>query len=432
MWRGPDLGKLTELQRRLEWRRKRGWVSEPHPTGTVLSHRIAAAHVLADCPISRSNFACVRTRADVLVGRATELAAATSGRACFLIGEPGVGKSRLIAEISERARADGLVVARGRASPIGPVSPLRPFAEALAGIHRCGLLPEDNLGGYRPLLARVLPELDGPASGEAPPLLAFAEAVLRLLSMLGRSAGGCLLVLEDLHDADPDSLAVLEYLLDNAAGPEVALLGALRDEPSGARELLVAAERRGVAELLPIRPLSRADTGRLVVACLGSDRLAAHICELAWRNTAGNPLAVEELLYDLIDAGQLQRRDDGWQLTAVPALAPPPSLLQLIGNRIERLGSLARELVMTAAVYGEQFPLAAIRAALGVGGSDSMQAAHDAMAAQLLVAERPGWYRFHHPLTHAAVLELTTPVDRRQAASRLAEAILAEIQNSLK
>ena len=70
--------------------------------------------------------------------------------------------------------------------------------------------------------------------GDAAPIVAFAEAVLRVLTVIG-GADGCLLVLEDLHDADPESLAVLEYLLDNTAGTPVALLGALRDETSDAR-----------------------------------------------------------------------------------------------------------------------------------------------------------------------------------------------------
>jgi DNA-binding CsgD family transcriptional regulator len=372
----------------------------------------------------------VRTRASALIGRIAELAAAANrlrgdGPACFLIGEPGVGKSRLLAEVSQQARADGLIVARGRASSVGPVSPLRPFAEALAGIHRSGLLPDDNLGGYRPLLARVLPELTGPASGEAPPLVAFAEAVLRLLSTLGGSAAGCLLVLEDLHDADPDSLAVLEYLLDNA-GPPIALLGALRDEPSQARELLVAAERRGAAELLPIRPLDRLHTDLLVAACLGTDRPAVPVTELAWRNTAGNPLAVEELLYHLIDDGQLDQRGVDWQLSPTLAVAPPPSMLQLIGSRLSRMDQLARQLVVTAAVYGEQFPLPTTRATLGIGETGFLYALRDAIAAQLIVAERPGWCRFHHPLTHAAMLELVHPTERRRAATALAETILTE------
>jgi DNA-binding CsgD family transcriptional regulator len=374
-----------------------------------------------------------------LIGRAAERTAALSrlgeavragdGPACFFVGEPGVGKSRLIAEVTKQAQADGLVMARGRASSIGPVSPLRPFAEALATIHRRGLLPDDNLGGYRPLLARVLPELSGPSQpgpGEAPPLVAFAEAVLRLLTVLG-SASGCLLVLEDLHDADPDSLAVLDYLLDNISGTQIALLGALRDESGDAREMLVAGERRGTAELLPIHPLDRRHTDLLVATCLGINRPAEQVSELAWRNTAGNPLAVEELLYHLIDTGQLHRQhDQDWKLAADPLLAPPPSMLHMIGSRIERMTDLARRLVVTAAVYGEQFPLAATQAALGAGEADSEQALQDATAAQLVVIEQPGWYRFHHPLTHAAVLELTGPAERRDAARRLAEAILAE------
>jgi DNA-binding CsgD family transcriptional regulator len=380
----------------------------------------------------------MRTRASSLVGREFELTAAlgrlhSGGPACFFVGEPGVGKSRLITEVSQRAQAEGWIVARGRASSVEPASPLRPFAEALAAVQRQGLMPDDDLGGYRPLLARVLPDLAGSAQlgpVEAQPLVAFAEAVLRLLSTLGRSAAGCLLVLEDLHDADPDSIAVLDYLLDNTLGSPIAPLGALRDQRGDAQDLLVAAERRGAAELLPIRPLDRAHTDLLVAACLGSDRPAEQVSELAWRNTAGNPLAVEELLYHLIDDGQLDQRGEDWQLSTTPAVAPPPSMLQLIGSRLSRMDQLAHRLVATAAVYGEQFPLPTARAALGLDEADFLDALGDATAAQLIVADRPGSYRFHHPLTHAAVLELTSPADRRWAATALAEATLAKGQDS--
>src|SRR3954463_7498462 len=113
----------------------------------------------------------MRTRAPVLIGRAAELTAALTrlyaavrsgdGPACFYVGEPGVGKSRLVKEVSEQAHAAGLVVVRGRANAVSPASPLRPWAEILAGIHRRGL-PAGSLGGYRPLLGRVLPQLSSP------------------------------------------------------------------------------------------------------------------------------------------------------------------------------------------------------------------------------------------------------------------------------
>jgi hypothetical protein len=109
---------------------------------------------------------------------------------------------------------------------------LRPFVEALAALHRRGLLPEDDLGGCRPLLARVVPQVPGPGrlgTGEAVPMAAFAEAVLRVLAAVAAPAG-CLLVLEDLQDAGPESLAVLEHdearieLADIQAALELALV----------------------------------------------------------------------------------------------------------------------------------------------------------------------------------------------------------------
>ena len=379
----------------------------------------------------------MRTRASVLVGRAAEFATALNGvrqaargggdPACFCIGEPGAGKSRLLAEVASRAAADGLVVVHGRAGTAGPASPLRPFAEALAALQRRGLLPDDHLGGYRPLLARVLPELSGPGRpsiGDAAPIVAFAEAVLRVLTAIGGSAG-CLLVLEDLHDADPESLAVLEYLLDNIAGTPIALIGTLRDEAGDARRLLAGGEQRGTARLLPIRPLDRSDTGLLVAACLGVDRPPAQLVELVWRNAAGNPLMVEELLYDLIDSSQLSRQGADWWLSADPVLAPPPSLLQLVESRMGRAGEVARQVLITAAVYGEHFPSAVIETAVELSEPEFMAGIELVIANQLIIAEMSGGHRFHHPLIHGAVLELAGAAERRQAADRLAEAVLA-------
>ncbi|HEU5271146.1 MAG TPA: AAA family ATPase, partial [Jatrophihabitans sp.] len=341
--------------------------------------------------------------------------------------EPGAGKSRLLLDVAERAAADGLIVMRGRASEAGP-APLRVFAEALAGIQRRGLLPDEHLGGYRPLLSRVLPDLPGPDHGstqDAVPLVAFAEAVLRTVTAVGGN-GGCLLVLEDLQDADAESVAVLEYLLDNMAGAPVAVLGALRPEPGPIQQVLATAELRGTVELLPLRRLNQVNTCLLVQACLGSDRLSAELLDLAWRNSAGNPLVAEELLYDLVASGQLGRHGEGWQLTADPVLTPPRSVLQLIELRMARLDQRCRQVLLTAAIYGEQFPLQPVQAATGLAELDFLAAIGLGVTRQILVAEAVGWYRFHHPLTHTAVLELAEPAERHHAAGRLAEAVLAK------
>jgi len=351
--------------------------------------------------------------------------------AAFCIGEPGVGKSRLVAEAASAAFAAGVVVIRGRASSTGPVAVLRPFAEALSTIARRGLLPQDSLGGYRPLLGRVLPMLaeadtSGGSIGTAAPMVAFAEAMLRVLASVGASTG-CLLLLEDLHEADAESLAVLDYLLDNLDGLPVAVLGTLRDEPCLARELLRQAERRHVVELVPVRRLDQAGCGALVVACLGGAEVAEPVRELVWRNSIGNPLLVEELLYDMVDSGQLVRTEDGWNLVLEPVVRPPASLVRSVSRRLELLGPAARRTLVTAAVYGDRFPVSVTMRATGDDEADFLDTVQAATQAQLLaVDEQPGCYSFRHPLLTSALLELVTEPERLEAATRLAEAVLAD------
>ena len=181
----------------------------------------------------------------VLVGRDEEarqlraaLAAAEAGRggAVFLTGEAGIGKSRLVRETVRAAGERGLTVLAGRAVAGGVPTPFRPFAEALTSAGRAGRLPaSEELDPFRPVLGRLVPEwrpAQGTPGEESPVFL--GEAVLRLLRVLSPRAG-CVLVLEDLHWADQETLALLEYLADNLAAERVLCLGTLRAESPGGR-----------------------------------------------------------------------------------------------------------------------------------------------------------------------------------------------------
>src|SRR5215472_13026700 len=150
---------------------------------------------------------------------ALERAQAGSGGTVFLAGDPGIGKSRLAGEVTDQARGRGLAVLAGRAVEGGVPTPFRPFAEAVAGALRAGGLPESaELDPFRPALGQLIPHVgtgrtaatDGNGS-----LVYVGEAVLRLLRVLHPDRG-CLLVLEDLHWADAETLALVEYLADNA------------------------------------------------------------------------------------------------------------------------------------------------------------------------------------------------------------------------
>ena len=149
-------------------------------------------------------------------GRHRQVAASPGGR-CATAGERG------------------LTVLAGRAVAGGVPTPFRPFAEALTSAGRTGRLPGgEELGPFRPVLGRLVPEWRSarPAPGEESPVF-LGEAVLRLLRALAPQAG-CVLVLEDLHWADRETLALLEYLADNLAAERVLCLATLRAETPGA------------------------------------------------------------------------------------------------------------------------------------------------------------------------------------------------------
>ncbi len=153
-----------------------------------------------------------------LIGRTAELAdvysavrSAAGGRGggVALVGEAGIGKSRLRLEAARYARELGVRVLPGRAPPSGHAEPFHPLREALTAGFRHGGWPDEAV--VRPVLAAL-----DPADRHQGSRLALAEALLRLLARTVRQQGA-LLVVEDLHRADGDTVAVVEYLVEHAA-----------------------------------------------------------------------------------------------------------------------------------------------------------------------------------------------------------------------
>jgi hypothetical protein len=187
-------------------------------------------------------------RCPVFVGRSGELAAlaeifsrAASGRGtCVVVtGEAGVGKTRLITEAADGARMRGQVVLVGRSTPTDRFSPLRPLGEALLDGLRDRRPPKDAvLAPYLPALGTLVPHwAAGPAfPAVPPPPVVLAEAMLRVVRWLSPGRGA--VVLEDMHWADGETLAVLAYLADHVgAFPVEVVLTARSDEPVGVRNV---------------------------------------------------------------------------------------------------------------------------------------------------------------------------------------------------
>ncbi|MFB7469625.1 AAA family ATPase [Kitasatospora sp. NPDC056184] len=385
----------------------------------------------------------MRTTSSITVGRATELAMlggalATArqqgGGAVFLLGEAGIGKSRLAGECAYQAYGLGLPVLRGRGSSTGTVTPFRPLIEALSSRFRAAGPPTDpELSPYRPALARLVPEWrDNPAAtgpGAYPEtVVELAEALLRLLAVLGRGQG-CVLLLEDLHDTDAETVAVLEYLVDNLAGLPVLLLATLRAEPGPALDLVRAAERRRAATVTELRPLPPAEVAVLAAAILEGEAadLPTALVEHLTERGDGCPYLVEELLADLLDSGALRRAEDGrWALADGSRPGVPSTIVHSWGRRIDQLDPQVRDLLVTAATLGSRFSVTTVQLITGYDDRTLFSHLRSASEANVIVPDgaAPDRYAFRHALTADAVTAALAPAERAALARRAARAIL--------
>ncbi|MEV4150967.1 AAA family ATPase [Amycolatopsis sp. NPDC049691] len=359
--------------------------------------------------------------------KALDNALAGHGSAVFFVGESGIGKSRLARELAARAAGRGARVLRGSGSALGPAVPFRPLAEALFSLTR-DAEPVDvgDLGPYLPALGVLVPDWrGGPADDPAPPLLVVAEAVLRLLTVVGR-AGGCVLVLDDLQHTDAETLFVLEYLLDNLGSARVLLIGTIRDDASAARDIARSAARHGVCSLRTLRRLGRDDVHEMVAACLGTDRervppaTATHL----WQLSSGIPFLVEELLHELVEDRMLAEGPGGWHVTDRSAGTVPAALVTSVAARMAKLGPASADQLAAAAVLGHRFPAAVVQRAAGADDRTVTAFLESAVDAQFIEPDSTavGWYVFGHPLTVEAVLTQLGPARRAELARLAADA----------
>jgi DNA-binding CsgD family transcriptional regulator len=370
----------------------------------------------------------------VLVGRGEEtarlqaaLAAALdgSGGTVLVTGEPGIGKSRLIQEIAHLAGQRDVVVLAGRAVAGGVPTPFRPFAEALAGASRAGRLPgNEDLDGFRPALGRLIPQWRHWQAPVDESLVYLGEAVLRLLRALSGDAG-CLLVLEDLHWADQETLALLEYLADNLAAERALCVGTLRDEDAAEAAGLASALRaRGSAAILPLSRLDAAATAEMALACVGAADLPDPVQSLVAERAEGLPFLIEEILAGLIGEGSLTEHDGSWHAGDLAAAGIPGTFADAVQRRLDAMNEDARGVICSAAVLGRRFDWALLGQVTGQPDAAVVAALRRGAGLQLVAADGDG-FRFRHALTHEAVLAGLLPPERALLAGQALAAVQA-------
>jgi len=353
-------------------------------------------------------------------------------RVILLAGDPGIGKTRLIAELARRAHESGAVVLAGH-SPEDTLVPYQPFLEALR--HYVLSLSSAELRAtareYGSELARLIPELRRRLPDLPPPLpeepetarYRLFEAVVGLLAEISASSP-VLLVLDDLHWADRPTLLLLRHLARAPQPSRLLILGAYRatergDDGFGA--LLADLRRERLVAQIDVSGLAEPETVELIRVRTGV--MPSRVFSAALHEeTEGNPLFIEEIVRHLVDAGVQPHQAGARELQR---FGLPEGVKEVIARRLDRLDGKAIEWLRVAAVTGRDFDASLLEQVLAFEEDDFLGALDEGLASGLVVesADRPGRYSFSHALIRETLYEGMSEARRTRIHRRVGDAL---------
>jgi len=378
----------------------------------------------------------------IFVGRDAELdrlgqlwkeAAAGERRVALLAAEPGVGKTRLAAELASGVHEEGAVVLAGRCDEDLGV-PFQPFVEALQ--HYAAHAAEPRMGRYGGELSRLVPELLSRAPGLPDPLRSDPEteryrlfdAVAAWLADVS-AEDPVLLVLDDIHWAAKPTLLLLRHILRSAEALRLLVVATYRDSEVGRghplAELLADLRRVEGVERFPLTGLDQAGVAAYIEAAAGHALSEDNhgLPRAVWAETEGNPFFVVEVMRHLAETGGVEQRNGRWVMTApVEQLGIPEGVRDVVGQRLSRLSEAANRTLWVASVVGLEFDPVVVRMAGDLSEETLFSCLEEAVSARL-VGEVGTRYCFGHALVRATLYDEMTAARRVALHRRVAEAI---------
>ncbi len=363
------------------------------------------------------------------------------GRVVGVVGEAGIGKSRLCYEFAEHCRGKGIRVFEARVLAHGKATPFQPVLELLQdyfGIRardardmsRARVI--DRLGALKASeqASTVLLEFLGLADPRTPTtkldpkvrktlLLDF----VRTLPQSGPPETAAVVIVEDLHWIDAASEEFIEALADAVVGTPTLLVVNFR--PGFAAQLT----QRSYYRQINMPPLPPAEAGILLQEHLGNDSSLALISRNIVERAQGNPFFLEELINALVERGDFEGEKGAYRLKGgIDSIPLPPTVQAVIAARIDRLEENTKRVIEIASVIGREISISVLERVCGLSEAELSEALQHLRRAELLYDVPPLTRRslaFRHPLILEVVYKSLLRSRRREIHSAVASALEA-------